>query len=380
MTELLNRNLLTLEAKDPGRFIAMARETEGCILLTAGEPDFGISDIVKTNVTKSLNLGQTHYSDPVGDPRTRISVTDFEKRTKNLDYSPDEVIITVGGTEAVYIALQGILNPGDEVVIPVPAVNLYENAVRLAGAVPVFLDTTSDGYQINGERLSALMTDRTRVIVINSPNNPTGVIYNEASLQAVHDAAAGKPVFVLSDEVYNRVVYDEKNCPAFAAQYPDLRDQVLTVQSFSNTYAMAGFRVGYLMGAAAIIEKLAPLHRTAVNSIVNFIQDPAINAIHSDIMGMVWAYDSRRKFICERLDQIGLDYTAPEGGFYVFPSIEKLGMDSETFCTRLIKEAKVAVLPGSCYGVEGRVRISYSAPMGSLRAGLIRLENFVKSL
>jgi len=381
MTELLNRNLLGLESKDSSRFITLAKETEGCILLTAGEPDFGISDVVKTNVTRSLNNGLTHYADSKGDTRIRVAASDFEKRTKGMTYGADEVIITAGGTEAVFLALLGVLNPGDEVIIPIPAVGLYETVTRLAGATPVFLDTAEDGYQISGEKLAAVLTDKTKAVVLNSPNNPTGVIYTQESLQAVHDAVTGKPIFVLCDDVYNRVVYDESNgCPSFAGLFPELKAQTLVAQSFSNSYAMAGFRMGYLLGDKAIIETLAPLHTAAVNSPVNFIQDPAIEALHSDVMGMVWAYDSRRKYMCEKLDSMGLEYAAPQGGFYVFPKIGHLGLDSETFCTRLIQEAKVAVLPGTLYGAEGYVRISYSAPMGALKPGMNRFEEFVNGL
>ena len=381
MTELLNRNLLNLSPKDPSRFLSLAKETEGCILLTAGDPDFGISDVVKSNVTRALNLGLTHYADSRGDSRMRVAASDFEKRTMGMTYGADETIITAGSTEAIFIALLGVLNPGDEVIIPVPAVSLYETVVRLAGASPVFLETAEDGYQINGDKLAAVLSDKTKVIVLNSPNNPTGVIYSKESLQAVHDAVAGKPVFVLCDDAYNRVVYDEVNgCPSFAGLFPDLKAQTLVAQSFTNSYAMAGFRLGYLLGDKPVIDVLAPLHSAAVNSVVNCLQDPAIHALHSDILGMVWAYDSRRKYIIEKLDSLGLEYAAPQGGFFVFPKIAQFGMDSETFCTRLIQEAKVAVLPGTLYGAEGYIRISYSAPMGSLKAGMNRFEDFVKGL
>ena len=381
MTELLNRNLLNLDPKDPAPFLTLAKETEGCILLTAGDPDFGISDAVKGDVTRSLNLGKTHYADPAGDTRIRVAASDFEKRTKGLTYDADEVITTVGGTEAVFIALLGVLNPGDEVIIPVPAISLYEKVAKMAGAVPVCIDTTEDGYQLSRDKLAAAVTDKTKVVVLNSPNNPTGVIYSQETLQGVHDVVAGKPIFVLCDDVYNRVVYDEvAGCPSFAALFPDLKAQTLVAQSLTNSYAMAAFRMGYLMGEKSVIEKLAVLHHAAVHSVVNFNQDPAIQAFHSDIMGMVWAYDSRRKFMCEKLDSLGLEYAAPEGGFFVFPKIDQFGMDSETFCKRLIQEAKVAVLPGALFGKEGYVRISYSAPMGSLRAGMIRFEEFVNGL
>lgn len=379
MTELLNRNLQTLDPKDPNRYVALAKETEGCLLLTTGEPDFGISDVVKNNVTRALNQGLTHYAAPNGDTRIRIAVSDFEKRTMGLDYSYKEVIMTAGGTEAIFVALLGILNPGDQVVIPMPAIGLYETVVTLAGGTPVFLDTSEDGFQIKADKLAAVITEKTKAVVINSPNNPTGVIYTKETLQGVRDAVAGKPIFVLCDDVYNRVVY-EGTCPSFPGLFPELKAQTLVAQSFSNSYAMAGFRMGYLLGAEAVIQKLALLHGAAVNSIVNFNQDPSIEALHSDIMGMVWAYDSRRKYVCEKLDSLGLEYAVPGGGFYVFPSIQKFGLDCDTFCTRLIQEAKVAVLPGSCFGADGYIRISYSAPMGSLKAGMNRFEDFVNGL
>ena len=380
MTELLNRALLDLAPQDPRAYVELAKDTEGCILLTTSEPDFGISDVVKTNTTRALNMGLTHYmEDGNGETSLRIAATRFEERSMGLKYEANEIIMTAGGTEALYIALQGILNPGDEVIIPVPAIDLYETNVKLAGATPVFLDTTGDKFQITAEKLAAVITDKTKAIILNSPNNPTGTILTKESLQVVHDAVAGKPIFVICDDVYNRVVYDGV-CPSFAALHADLKPQILVVQSFSNSYAMAGYRLGYLLGDAPIIEKLSTLHKTAVQSIPNFHQNPAIEALHSDIMGMVWAYDSRRKLVCEKLDALGLEYVAPEGGFYVFPSVKKFGVDDKELCTRLIKEAKVAVLPGSCFGADGYIRISYSAPVGNLKAGLIRLENFLKSL
>ena len=171
MTELLNRNLLSLDPHDPQRFVALAKNTEDCLLLTLSEPDFGISDVVRTNIPKSLEIGRTHYVPNPGDDSMRVAVADFERRTLGLDYSYDEVITTVGGTEALFLALQGSLNPGDEVIIPRPAIGLYENITRLSGATPVFLDTTEDAYQIKGDKLSALITDKTKAIVLNSPNN-----------------------------------------------------------------------------------------------------------------------------------------------------------------------------------------------------------------
>ena len=378
MTELLNRELLALDPHDPQRYLDMAKETEGCISFTIGEPDFGISDVVNTNVTKALQLGLTHYAPTTGDPGMRLSVAEFEKRSLGIDYASNEVIMTVGATEALAVALLGVLCPGDEVVIPRPCISLYETLVRLGGGTPVFLDTTDDDFQISAEKLAAAITDKTKAIVLNSPNNPTGVALTAASMQNVHDAVAGKPIFVICDNVYNRVVYDGP--VPFFASFTDLKKQILVAQSFSNTYAMAGFRAGYLLGEASVIEKLIPLHKALVYAPVNFIQPSCIQAVHADYMGMVWAYDSRRKFLCERLEQMGLEFVAPQGGFFVFPSIKKFGLDSETFCTRLIKEQQLAVLPGICFGSDDHVRISYSVPMGNLRAGLIRLEKFLQSL
>ncbi len=303
MIELLNRDLLALDPHDPQRYLDMAKETEGCISFTIGEPDFGISDVVNTNVTKALQLGLTHYAPTTGDPGMRRSVAEFEKRSMGIDYEPDEVIMTVGATEALAVALLGVLCPGDEVIIPRPCISLYETLVRIGGGTPVFLDTTDDDFQISAEKLAAAITDKTKAIVLNSPNNPTGVALTAASMQNVHDAVAGKPIFVICDNVYNRVVYDGP-VPFFAA-FTDLKKQILVAQSFSNTYAMAGFRAGYLLGEESVIRKLSQLHKALVYSPVNFTQPSCIQAIHADYMGMVWAYDSRRKLVCERLEQMG---------------------------------------------------------------------------
>ena len=377
MVDLLNRNLLALHPSGIRRFTALARSTPDCAMLTIGEPDFDTPAPIRAACKAALDAGKTHYPPNVGEPALRAAICDFEAAHSGLDYTPDEVIVTSGATEALYTAITGVLNPGDEVIIPLPAFGLYESIVTMAGGRCVFLDTAKDGFQITPQAIAAAMSPRTKLIILNSPNNPTGVVYTQASLQAVHDAAAGKPVFVLCDDVYARLVYAP--CPQFA-RYRDLRSQILVVQSFSKPYAMTGWRVGYLMGDLPVIRQLALLHAATVVSVTSFGQDACLQALKTDVSAMVDTYRARRDVICARIAGMGLSAVQPEGAFYIFPSIGATGLDAETFCTRLITEGKAAGVPGTCFGTDGYVRFSFCYALPEITRAMDRLEAFLDRL
>ncbi|MCR5347708.1 MAG: pyridoxal phosphate-dependent aminotransferase [Fretibacterium sp.] len=359
-------------------FSRLASRTPDCVRLTLGEPDFETPEPIRQAAGEALARGETHYIENCGTAELREKIAAFEKKRGGLDYAPDEVIVTVGATEAIFTALFGILNPGDEVIVPIPAFVLYERIIGLCRAVFVPLDTREDGFQINGEKLAGLISPRTKAIILNSPNNPTGCVYSGESLRAVRRAAEGKDIFVLCDDVYNQLCYTGP-CRGFAEESADLKPQVLVVQSFSKPYAMTGWRMGYLLAERRICERLALLHQFMVTSSAAPFQRACVAALDQDPGEMVREYRRRRDYVLERLRGMKLQVQVPEGAFYVFPSIAEFGLDSTAFCTRLLQEARVAVTPGLCFGADDHVRISCCCGEESLRKGMDRLESFIET-
>lgn len=359
-------------------FSKLANRTPGCIALTLGEPDFATPQPVCDAVPEALAAGQTHYIDNNGTYALREAVARFEREKNGMDYTPDEVILTAGATEALFVALFGILNPGDEVIVPTPAFVLYEQIIGLCRGVFVPYDTAPDGFQLDADRLRALITRRTKAIVLNSPNNPTGCVYNESSLQAVHDAVQGRGIFVICDDVYRQLNYSG-GYHSFA-EFRGLRQQILLVQSFSKPYAMTGWRMGYLLSDASVKERLELLHQFMVVSTPAPFQTACIRALGCDVTPMLETYRARRSYVLQRLRDMQLPVCTPDGAFYVFPSIQEFGLPSAEFCTRMIREAGLAATPGSCFGAEGYIRLTYCYGNEQLREGLDRLERFVRAL
>lgn len=377
MERFLNSAVYGAKRSAIREFSRLAQETEGCLRLTLGEPDFDTPLPVREAAIRSLNNHETHYIANNGAPALLKAISEFEKK-KGLCYAPEEIIVTAGATEALFVSLFGILNPGDEVVIPTPAFVLYEEIVKLCRAIPVFLDTSKDGFQLTKESLSSVITPKTKAILINSPNNPSGTVYGPESYAALHDAVKDKPIFVLCDDVYRELCYEEEY-HSFA-EYTDLRKQLLVIQSFSKPYAMTGWRVGYLMADAAIKERLELIHQFMVVSTPAPFQKACIEALKVDPSSMVETYRKRRMYICSRLDAMGLSYPAPKGAFYIFPSIVKFGLTSDEFCRRMIREVGLAATPGFCFGAEGYIRLSYCYSDEELKECLDRLEQFIQSL
>lgn len=372
----LNSNLTTLERSGIRKYTNLARQTPGCISLALGEPDFDTPQAIKDAVFAALQTGKTHYAMNQGDPALRSAVADHETK-RGFACTPEQVLITAGATGALFTAMLGILNPGDEVIIPTPAFPLYESIAKIAGAVPVFLDTASSDFQLTDAALKQAITPKTKAILLNSPNNPTGAVFSEASLAAVKAAILGKPVYLICDNVYQQLC--STVCPDLSLD-PELRKQVLLCQSFSKPYAMTGWRVGYLAGPQEIMDRLLLLHAAEVAAIPTFLQSACITALETDVSYMANAYAERRSYVCHRLQNMGLSFPKPEGAFYVFADIRKFGIDSDTFCTRMIQEAKVAAVPGSCFGTEGYIRLSFACAEDQLQQALDRMEDFVQRL
>ena len=372
----LNSNLAALKRSPIRLFTNMARETPGCAMLTIGEPDFDAPENIREAAVTAIRENHTHYAPNQGTPALRQAVAEFETGRGNPT-RPEQVLITIGACHALFTALLGILNPGEEIIVPTPGFMLYETIATIAGAKAVALDISKTGFQIDEDALKSAITEKTKAIIINSPCNPTGTVFNKQSLEAVKTCVLGKPIFVLCDNVYNQLTYTD--CPDISLDL-DLKEQLLLCQSFSKPYAMTGWRVGYLVCPEYVMDRLLLLSAAEITAVPTFLQDAAITALGTDPAPMVDIYRKRREYVCKRLDEMGLSYPAPEGAFYVFPNISKFGLKSEEFCIRMIKEGGVAAVPGSCFGADDHIRLSYCYSDEELKTGLDRLEAFIQQL
>ena len=378
MNERLNTALYGLSPSPIRAFSQLAAQIPDCVRLTLGEPDFSTDPAVCEAVGSALEAGETHYIENSGVRALREAICDYERERHGFVCRPDDVIVTDGANEALFVALFGVLNPDDEVIVPMPAFVLYERILTLCRARFVPMDTTADGYQIREKNLRGHITPRTKAIILNSPNNPTGCVLDAESLETVRRLVREREIFVICDDVYRELCYTP-DYQSFSA-FDDVRDRTLLVQSFSKTYAMTGWRMGYLICDAAVRERLALLHQFLVTSTPAPFQRACIAALRTDPAPMAAAYAERRQYVLSALGETGLDVTVPEGAFYVFPSIRRFGMDSEMFCTRLLREQRVAVTPGAAFGADDHIRISYCCDVDTLRIGLDRLAAFVRSL
>ena len=372
----MNRNLGHLIPSGIRRFTSLAKATPGCKMLTIGEPDLDTPLPIREAAAKALADGLTHYAPNRGTDSLRKAIACYETK-RGMACTPDNLLVSIGATGALNTALTGLLNPGDELIIPTPAFSLYESIALSVGAKPVFLDLSKSGFQIEEAALAALITPRTKAIVLNSPNNPTGAVLNQSSLDTVVRLTEGKGIYILCDNVYAPLC--DSPIPDLTRN-PSLRDRVILCQSFSKPWAMTGWRIGYLAAPVELIEKFVLLQAAQIAAVPTFVQKAAETALLTDVAPMAEIYAKRRRYVEDRLKRMGLSFPAPEGAFYIFPDISRFGMDSETFCTRLIAEAGVACVPGSCFRGEGHIRISYCYSDAELEEGLNRLENFIHQL
>ena len=372
----LNRNLSGLKRSSIRTFTNLANAIPGCIKLTIGEPDAATPEAVKLAAKAALDADRTHYAPNQGNADLRAAIAAAETARGN-PVKAEQVLITQGATQALFTALLGILNPGEEVIVPTPAFPLYESIITVAGGRMVPMDLTKTDFQITPELLAAHMTPNTKAIVLNSPNNPTGTVLNEASLAAVKQAVLGKPVFLICDNVYQ--LLSDGSCPDLTLD-EELKDQTILCQSFSKPWAMTGWRIGYLTCPEYVMDRFLLLSAAEIASVPTFVQDSALEALNTDVTQLRQCYSRRRAYMTGRLTQMGLTYPKPEGAFYVFPDISRFGLSSEEFCTRMIREAGLAAVPGSCFGAEGYIRLSCCNSDEELEEGLNRLESFIQQL
>ena len=374
----LNKAVTQVEISGIRQFTYLVRDTPGACGLTIGEPDLNTPGAVKAAAKAALDDNDTHYPPGNGYPYLLEAISRFEAQAHGLSYAPGEIVTTVGATEALSAAFSAILNPGDEVIIPTPAFGLYEALVRLRGGVPVFLPTEHSRFQIVPEELAAAITPRTKAIVLTSPNNPTGCVYTHETLEGIHHVLRDKPIFVICDDVYRALCYTD-DYHSFA-EYADMRDRSIVVQSFSKPYAMTGWRLGYCMADAPVMSRIQVLHQYGVTSIPSFVQRACVTALGLPTDGVAEIFRKRRDYVYRRLRDMGLTVEEPEGAFYMFIDIRAFGMDSVTFCTRMLKENLVGLIPGIYFGTEGFMRLSYCYSDEDLKKGLDRVERFIKGL
>lgn len=369
------------------RFFALAQKTADIINLSVGEPDFIPPQHAIEAGFRAAREGKTHYTSTNGIFELREALAYKARREYGLIYDPDsEVLVTVGGTEAIFAAIFSLINPGDEVLIPNPGFVCYEPSVLLAGGVPVYVPLREENnFKPSVKDVTSSITDKSRVIILNYPNNPTGAVLSYKEAAELAKIAVKHDLIVISDEVYEKIVYDGAKHYCFAA-FPGMRERTLVVNSFSKTYAMTGLRVGFVYGPKELISKLWLVHQYLVACVDSLAQHIALAALESSdafVTKMIQEFDKRRRLVCERLNEIdGFNCIMPKGAFYVFPNIKEFGVSSENFAKFLLNEARVAVVPGSAFGSfgEGYIRLSYAAAYEQLEEALNRIEKAVKKL
>jgi aminotransferase len=380
--QYLSRRVVGLKPSGIRKFFDIVATMKDVISLGIGEPDFMTPQPIVDAGIRSLHSGETHYTSNAGMLELRREIAIHLERLYGVVYDPaKEIIATVGVSEALYLALTALLNPGDEVIIPTPCFVSYQAEVILAGGVPVELPSrVEDGFQVNLAALEAAITPRTKAILIGYPNNPTGAVASREVLLAVGHLAQAHDLVVISDEIYDRLVYGVAHV-CFAA-LPGMRERTITLGGFSKDYAMTGWRIGYAAGPAGIIKGLVRIHQYTIMSAPTVSQHAAIEALqHGEqyVQQMCAEYDRRRRLIIDGLNELGLTCFEPKGAFYAFPNISASGMDDETFAQRLLEEERVAVVPGSSFGAggDGFVRCSYATAYEKIEEALLRMSRFM---
>ena len=384
-SKMMNKRLTALKPSGIRRFFDIANEMDHVISLSIGEPDFTTPWHVRQEGIESLRRGHTWYSPNKGFAELRSQISNYYARRFNVEYNPDlEILVTVGGSEAIDLCIRTIVEPGDEVLIPQPAFVCYEPMAFMAGGTPVIIQTKAeDGFRLTAEQLEKHITPKTKLLILPFPNNPTGAVMRRSHLEEIAKVIAKHNLLVLSDEIYGELTYGKERHVSFA-DIPGMKDRTVVVSGFSKAYAMTGWRLGYALGPEPIISQMTKLHQYAIMSAPTIAQYAAIEALKhgdSDIEHMREEYDMRRRLIVDELCRIGLTCFEPEGAFYVFPSIQKSGMKSEEFCEKLIYSQKVAIVPGTAFGEcgEGFARVSYSYSLKHIKEALERIEKFVNS-
>lgn len=385
-TDKLTESIQTVKPSGIRRFFDIVNEMDDVISLSVGEPDFQTPWHVREAGIRSLEKGRTWYTPNRGFKELREEITNFYKRKYNVAYDPQtEVVVTVGGSEAIDIAIRCLASAGDEVLIPQPSFVCYEPLTVMAGATPVIIETKAeDHFRLTAEQLEEKITDKTKLLILPFPNNPTGAIMERSDLDAIAEVIRKHDLMVLSDEIYSELTYNGKKHVSIA-QIDGMRERTVVINGFSKAYAMTGWRLGYALGPAPVMEMITKLHQYCIMSAPTTAQYAAIEALRNgdeDIRSMCEQYDMRRRLVVGMLNEMGLTCFTPEGAFYAFPCIRSTGLSSEEFCTRLLQAKHVALVPGSAFGKsgEGYARLSYSYSIRHLNEALKLIKEFISEL
>ena len=365
------------------RFFDMAAEMPHCISLGVGEPDFKTPWAVRDAGIRSLEQGRTKYTANAGLMQLRQEICRYLSRRFELDYQPNEVVVTVGGSEAIDLCIRALVQPGDEVIIPEPCFVCYEPITQLTGGVPVHIATKAeDDFRLTADQLKAAITPKTKLLVLPFPNNPTGGVMSATDLEAIAEVLRGTDIMVLSDEIYSELTYGLDRHVSIAS-LPGMRERTIVVNGFSKSYAMTGWRLGYAVGPQPIIKVMTKIHQSCIMSAPTTSQYAAITALRQcddAIETMRDEYNRRRRYVVKALNEMGLTCFEPRGAFYVFPSIQISGLSSEEFCERLLHEKEIAIVPGNAFGSsgEGFARISYAYSVEHLETAMRRIRAFLQ--
>ena len=367
------------------KFFDVVSEMPDAISLGVGEPDFDTPWHIRDEGIYSLEKGRTFYTSNAGLMDLRKEICTYLKRKYNVSYDAvKETVVTVGGSEAIDIALRAMINPGEEVLIPQPSYVSYEPCAILAGAKPVIIDLKAENeFRLTAQELRDAITDKTKVLILPFPNNPTGAIMERKDLEAIAEVILEKDIFVISDEIYSELTYNGKHVTI--AELPGMQERTIVINGFSKAFAMTGWRLGYACGPAVIIEQMTKIHQFAIMCAPTTSQYAAVAALRDgdeDVAQMCESYNQRRRYLMHAFKEMGLPCFEPFGAFYVFPCIKEFGMTSDEFATRFLQEYKVAVVPGTAFGDsgEGFLRISYAYSIDNLKVAIGRLAEFVEKL
>ena len=365
------------------KFFDLAADMPHCISLGVGEPDFKTPWSIRDAGIRSLEQGKTKYTANAGIKELRAEICRYLSRRMDLEYKPENVLVTVGGSEAIDMTIRALVAPGDEVIIPEPCFVCYEPITQLTGGVPVHIATKAeDEFRLTPEALRAAITPRTKLLILPFPNNPTGAVMDRQTLEGIAEVLRGTDIMVLSDEIYAELTYGLDRHVSIAS-LPEMRERTIVVNGFSKAYAMTGWRLGYAVGPQPVISVMTKIHQSCIMSAPTTSQYAAIVALRScddEIEIMRDEYNRRRRYVVKALNDMGLTCFEPRGAFYVFPSIRVSGLTSEEFCERLLREQEVAIVPGDAFGAsgEGFARISYAYSVDHLQTAMRRIRRFLE--
>lgn len=385
MRDALSGKVKQIKPSGIRKFFDIVSEMDDAISLGVGEPDFDTPWHIREEGIYSLEKGRTFYTSNAGLSELKIEISKYLDRRFDLKYDPsDEIMITVGGSEAIDGALRAMLDVGDEVILPQPSYVSYEPCIVLADGVPVIVELKEENdFKLTREQLEKAVTDKTKILIMPFPNNPTGAIMTKEELQPIVDFVIEHDLFVISDEIYSELTYSGNHVSIGA--FPGMKERTIVINGFSKSYAMTGWRLGYACGPKVILKQILKIHQFAIMCAPTTSQYAAIEALRhgdDDVEKMRDEYDRRRRFLLNAFEEMGIECFEPYGAFYMFPSIKKFGMSSDEFATRLLKEEKIAVVPGTAFGDcgEGFLRISYAYSIDDLKAALERIGRFIEKL